>query len=728
MTSLTQLNESAASPIEVTDARPATVIFDRFATRDDIFTVSALNRLLVPQMGINEIVNYSTANVRYRLTINSTRAAFITASSLTFVGMPTGVSVATSTSTYAKQYTVTGLKSAKQFDQIKTPTWNIPNDYAISNTWWVKSEIIYYDQALGQDVTRSWYVFDPRYYYFAQLTSAATVGVTLGRIKRFAAAVTARFEFNSDAPYKRFKATITSSTLVTANGRKARLLTANATIIAGVSIAPNRKANGATTMTAVVTMPRAIIGISNVRPLSRIDMNAIFGPIGPAGVPYLEGNGFPWLPDAPGGNPGYFPAGWPGIVRIRFASAALSASGGELAIVEKLKRTSANLSSAFTMPSVNLEYRKGVGITNIFSAATVSASAKVTYGQRSTMSVVATVYAKGAGPERAEAALVSSSNVTAQLSRNRLASGSLSAVSSLSAIGQLFAPMIITVNVPANAPTGQRLVMFGFSGSTAVNIEWGDGTSSNLTGTFPFNNTSGFIGHTYSASSSSRDFQIKINGLNYPSASVTGFQVPIYSGSYEPKYRIKSIDTFGGLGIVNLDFAFLACQNLQSVPASLPSTITSLNNTFSNIGATDITTRLSNIAYWDTSNVTNMLQMFLFTTYFNVNINSWNTSSVTNMQAMFANCYNFNQPLNSWNTSNVTTMAQMFNGAKVFNQPLNSWNTAKVTSMTDMFNGALVFDQNISSWSVPLIPSKPSGFDTGTPATWTTAEKPNWGV
>jgi hypothetical protein len=49
--------------------------------------------------------------------------------------------------------------------------------------------------------------------------------------------------------------------------------------------------------------------------------------------------------------------------------------------------------------------------------------------------------------------------------------------------------------------------------------------------------------------------------------------------------------------------------------------------------------------------------------------------------------------------------------------------------MQFMFYETASFDQDISGWSVrPRITTKPTGFDTGTPSSWITAEKPNWGV
>jgi surface protein len=122
----------------------------------------------------------------------------------------------------------------------------------------------------------------------------------------------------------------------------------------------------------------------------------------------------------------------------------------------------------------------------------------------------------------------------------------------------------------------------------------------------------------------------------------------------------------------------------------------------------------SDIESWDTSNVTNMNDMFAFhgasnnRIGFNKNINYWNVSNVTNMGGMFRYNSVFNNPLNLWNVSNVTNMSGMFRDAYSFNQPLNSWNTSNVTDMTFMFNSATAFNQDISSWQVYNLASKPN--------------------
>jgi len=139
-----------------------------------------------------------------------------------------------------------------------------------------------------------------------------------------------------------------------------------------------------------------------------------------------------------------------------------------------------------------------------------------------------------------------------------------------------------------------------------------------------------------------------------------------------------------------------------------------------------------NINSWNISNVTSLFRTFYQCTNFNQPLSNWNTSNVTSMSQTFLQCTNFNQNISSWNTAKVTSMSSMFSGATAFNQPLarsgDSWNTALVTNMVNMFNGASSFDQNISNWCVSLISTKPSGFDTGTLTSWTTAEKPIWGT
>ncbi len=93
---------------------------------------------------------------------------------------------------------------------------------------------------------------------------------------------------------------------------------------------------------------------------------------------------------------------------------------------------------------------------------------------------------------------------------------------------------------------------------------------------------------------------------------------------------------------------------------------------------------------------------FYGTTDKNQDISDWNTSNVTNMREMFHGAEKFNQSINTdgskWNTSNVTNMASMFEDAKNFNGNIGGWDTGNVTTMESMFSGAKSFNRDISNW------------------------------
>ena len=112
-------------------------------------------------------------------------------------------------------------------------------------------------------------------------------------------------------------------------------------------------------------------------------------------------------------------------------------------------------------------------------------------------------------------------------------------------------------------------------------------------------------------------------------------------------------------------------------------------------------TRIDNIHHLDTSNVTNMSQMFAGSRALtSLNLNSWDTSKVTDMSQMFLGVDDWNWAtgnrsalsslsINNWDTSNVTNMSQMFlRQTSLINLNLNSWDTGKVTDMSGMFNSA----------------------------------------
>lgn len=105
-----------------------------------------------------------------------------------------------------------------------------------------------------------------------------------------------------------------------------------------------------------------------------------------------------------------------------------------------------------------------------------------------------------------------------------------------------------------------------------------------------------------------------------------------------------------------------------------------------------------------------------------------NLSGVASLFSLFAGATNFNQDIGGWNVSGVTNMSHVFKDATSFNQDISGWNVSSATSMFGMFQGATIFYQDLSGWSVPLIPSKPTDFDTDSGFEGETAMQPTWGV
>lgn len=155
-----------------------------------------------------------------------------------------------------------------------------------------------------------------------------------------------------------------------------------------------------------------------------------------------------------------------------------------------------------------------------------------------------------------------------------------------------------------------------------------------------------------------------------------------------------------------------------------------------------------NITSWDTSNVTDMSQLFYNSNGFNQDISNWWVNNVTNMKEMFYGTDSFNIDISGWNTTYVTDMSGMF-AFSVFNQPIggraengqvmdgmNKWDVRNVLDMSSMFKGS-EFNQHLGSWCTFNVTDMSSMFEessfngilqtnTGTPSPtppgWQTAE------
>ena len=241
---------------------------------------------------------------------------------------------------------------------------------------------------------------------------------------------------------------------------------------------------------------------------------------------------------------------------------------------------------------------------------------------------------------------------------------------------------------------------------------------------------------------------------------------------------LTSVDSIGK-GIAGI--STIEEYKLESVPSTIPSTVTSLHGAFYGAKAFN-----QDISSWDVSNVTSMSGMFVGAEAFDQDISDWNVSNVENMSGMFSYAYSFNnggnpldwgektakvknmnfmfghaeafnQDISSWNVSNVKdmhkmffyahafnngnqpldwgektakveNMSEMFLNAYAFNQDISSWDVSNVTNMNDMFAGAEAFNQDISSWKVSKIADPSPGFATDSGIESNKQYHPQWGV
>ena len=212
---------------------------------------------------------------------------------------------------------------------------------------------------------------------------------------------------------------------------------------------------------------------------------------------------------------------------------------------------------------------------------------------------------------------------------------------------------------------------------------------------------------------------------------------------------VTSVNSFGELTNGTNVFSGHSGTSITSLPDRLNADMTNLNSMFENSFTGSSVNIPGNISNWDTSNITNMGEMFKdcgvsastipsITSWdvsnmrimrnmfegstFNQNIGSWDTGSVTDMQEMFKDATNFNYSLNSWDMANVTTINSMFAGATSYNQPVNSWTLTDLTNMESLFAGATAFNSNPNFTLPAAVTSLASVFFNATsfnqPVTW----------
>ena len=155
--------------------------------------------------------------------------------------------------------------------------------------------------------------------------------------------------------------------------------------------------------------------------------------------------------------------------------------------------------------------------------------------------------------------------------------------------------------------------------------------------------------------------------------------------------------------VTDISWMFSHLENLESLNISGwdTSKLTNISYAFYNTKKIEV---LDQIGTWNTSNVTNMENVFCGCSNLKiVNLSNWNTSKVEIMATMFGWCSNLETIVfgNGFTTNNVTRMESMFNNCpKLTGLDVSNWNTAKVTNMNSLFsNCGSLTSLNVGNWN-----------------------------
>ena len=238
----------------------------------------------------------------------------------------------------------------------------------------------------------------------------------------------------------------------------------------------------------------------------------------------------------------------------------------------------------------------------------------------------------------------------------------------------------------------------------------------------------------------------------------TGFETETYTYSTVPwlneRSNITNVTFDGVIRPVSTAYWFYS-MNLDTFNVTNLDMSNVIGGAYMFKGAT-INTAID-LSGWDVSKLTDVREMFSYTTLTNANLSSWNLESATSLYLMFADAIFTNVNISNWNTSNVTDMSWLFaefkNNAKLTNVNVSNWDTSRVTNMSSMFltatinsitglntwntssvtdmswmfgSATLNVDLNLSGWNVNI--TEPANFSTNisgtgtlTPPTWKTA-------
>ena len=158
-------------------------------------------------------------------------------------------------------------------------------------------------------------------------------------------------------------------------------------------------------------------------------------------------------------------------------------------------------------------------------------------------------------------------------------------------------------------------------------IDWGDGTTEQITGNDPDPS------HEYA---DARTYTVKIStdgaGEAFPRIHLDASPFGEGFGSASNAKKLQSIDQWGDIQWESMADAFAGAENMTYSATDNP----------------------------DLSRVTSMRRMFIGASAFNGDLSAWDVSSVTDMYGMFAFATSFNQNLGSWDVSGVDDSEDSF--------------------------------------------------------------------
>lgn len=248
-------------------------------------------------------------------------------------------------------------------------------------------------------------------------------------------------------------------------------------------------------------------------------------------------------------------------------------------------------------------------------------------------------------------------------------------------------PLTFLVETTFSVPS----INLGFmdEGTYSGVIDWGDGS------VLPMSSNADAI-HTYAATGT---YEVKVYG------TIIGLQVGALLQSQ--RARFLEVKQWGTLQAYNNSFNLMFGYSSQLKLTGVTDVL--------NLQGVTATSYMFGATNSDNNSITTINR-----------IDEWDMSSVKEMQYMFSRINQFNGDITSWNVSAATNMSGMFNGVDNFDRNISGWDVSNVTNMNFMFADAFAFNQDLSSWCVTLIPSIPTGFDTGA-SSWA-LPRPVWGT